>query len=253
MDGMMQLARTHTLPSPGPIDPARDALFLDFDGTLAEIAPTPDDARLSEAMEAALHQVRERLGGRLAIISGRSVAVLERLVPVPGLALAGVHGLEIRHGDGRLDRPSPSPALAVARQRLEALAAREPGLLIEDKQLSVAVHYRAAPGLAPIAHARARWLAEQLGLSIQTGKMVIELRQPGSDKGMAIGRLLATPPFAGFRPLFVGDDDTDEAAFAEAGAQGGAGIRVGPPAPGTAASHALPDVAAVQQWLERAA
>jgi trehalose 6-phosphate phosphatase len=254
MNAMADLASPPaTLPAPPAIDPGRDALFLDFDGTLADIAPTPDAARLAPGMADAIARWRDRLLGRVAIISGRSIALLEELVPIPGLALAGVHGLELRHADGRLEQPSPAPGLATARERLAALAAREPGLLIEDKGLSVAIHYRAVPGLAPIAHARAHALADQLGLRVQTGKMVIELRPPGADKGTALRRLLAVPPFRGFRPLFAGDDDTDEVAFREVREQGGTGIRVGTPARGTAASHGLPDVTAVRHWLEQGA
>jgi trehalose 6-phosphate phosphatase len=238
-------------PAPGAIGLDRDALFLDFDGTLAEIAPSPDEAGLTPVMLAAVERLHTALDGRLAIISGRSLPVLAALVPIAGLTLAGVHGLEIRHGDGRLERPPLAAGVALARERLDALAREEPGLIIEDKALSVAVHYRSVPGLAPIAHARAHALAEQLGLSVQTGKMVIELRQPGADKGGALQRLMSAAPFLGFRPLFVGDDDTDEVAFAAAQALGGIGIRVGAPAPGSAASHGLPDVAAVQHWLEQ--
>lgn len=253
MDVTTEFARTLPLPQPDAIRPDRDAVFLDLDGTLAEIAPAPDAAALTPAMLAAVARLHTVLDGRLAVISGRSIPVLEALVPITGLTLAGVHGLEIRHGDGRLERPPLAAAVAVARERLEALARQEPGLIIEDKALSVAVHYRAVPGLAPIAHARAHALADQLGLSVQTGKMVIELRQRGADKGAALQRLMAMPPFRGFRPLFVGDDDTDEVAFAAARAGGGVGIRVGAQAPGSVASHGLPDVAAVQHWLEQAA
>lgn len=251
MDVMTEFARIRALPEPDAIDPAQDALFLDLDGTLAEIAATPDAARLAPAMLAAVARLHGLLDGRLAIVSGRSIPVLETMMPIAGLTLAGVHGLEIRHGDGRMERPPLSAGVAVARERLQALARQEPGLIIEDKLFSVAVHYRGVPGLAPIAHARAHALADQLGLSVQTGKMVIELRQRGADKGAAIQRLMTMPPFRGFRPVFIGDDDTDEVAFRAVRAGGGVGIRVGAPAPGSAAGHGLPDVASVQHWLEQ--
>jgi trehalose 6-phosphate phosphatase len=227
-----------------------DALLLDFDGTICEIAPTPATACLSDEMALALRSVRERLHGRVAIVSGRAIETLEQLIPVEGLMLVGVHGLEVRLRDGRVDRPPPAPGLEVARMRLAELVAREPGLLLEDKGLSVALHYREAPGLAPIAHAKARAMADSLGLQIQTGKMVVELRTPGADKGSAVALVMQEPDFKTYRPVFVGDDDTDEAAFGVAADLGGFGIRVGVRSPGSSALFGLGDVAAVRAWLE---
>jgi trehalose 6-phosphate phosphatase len=123
-------------------------------------------------------------------------------------------------------------------------------LLLEDKGLSVALHYREAPGLAPIAHAKARAMADSLGLQIQTGKMVVELRTPGADKGSAVALVMQEPDFKTYRPVFVGDDDTDEAAFGVAADLGGFGIRVGVRSPGSSALFGLGDVAAVRAWLE---
>ncbi len=237
---------------PAP-DPSRDALFLDFDGTLAEIAPTPDAAGLSAPMRSALAEACRRFPGRVAVVSGRSLAKLDRLLGVDGLPLAGVHGLEIRLPGGAEVRTPGADGLAPARALLKAFVAREPGLLLEDKGVSLALHYRAAPGLAPLAHARAHAIAQQTGLELQTGKMVIELRTPGADKGRAIEQLMGEAPFAGRRPLFVGDDDTDERGFAAVARMGGWGIRVGGVAPGSAARFGLPDVAAVANWLGSAA
>ncbi len=238
-----------TPPEPPPLEAARDALFLDFDGTLAEIAPTPDSAGLTPAMVAALTTAAARIGEAIAIVSGRDVATLARLVPVDALRLVGIHGLEERRPDGRIARPAPAAGLAEARRRLERLAARERGLLLEDKGLSLALHYRNAPGLAAIAHAEAHRLARSLGLALQTGKMVVELRTPGADKGAAVARLMDEPAFRSRRPLFVGDDDTDESAFRAVAARGGLAIRVGRIPARSAATHALPDVAAVERWL----
>lgn len=237
------------LPPPWPLDGRVDALLLDFDGTLSEIAATPSEARLSAGMEQALRAAFDLLGGRVAIVSGRSIATLRELIPVSGLALAGVHGLDVQLPDGRTERPEPAPGLVGARLRLSELVAREPGLLLEDKGLSLALHYRGAQGLAPIAHAKARALAQTFGLQIQTGKMVIELRTPGADKGSAVARIMQEPTFDSFRPIFVGDDDTDEAAFGVAADLGGFGVRVGPYTASSAARFGLRDVSAVQQWL----
>ncbi|MCG2842610.1 trehalose-phosphatase [Sandaracinobacter sp. RS1-74] len=259
---MRAMAHSETLspaPALSPLAPPprlaldRIALFLDFDGTLAEIVPTPDEARLDAALGLTLARLSERLDGRLAILSGRDVKTLARLTGLPGLPMAGVHGLERRRAGGRLQRPAPAGGMEGARMRLNDLVAREPGLLLEDKGLSLALHYRGAPGLASVAHSRARLVAEQFGLALQTGKMVIELRQPGADKGMALNAFMAEPPFAGALPWMLGDDDTDESAFAAAVAAGGGAVRIGPARAGTAATHGLADVPQVARWLEELA
>lgn len=235
-------------PTPPPLS-ATIALFLDFDGTLADIAPVPDAARLAPGMLEALQRAVRRVSGRVALVSGRPIATLRQFVPLQGLAMAGVHGLERMHGDGRLEAPQPHPGIAAARTVLQALTAREPRLLLEDKGLSIGLHYRDAPWLWAQAMEVVSRLAHRHGLAVQTGKMVIELRTPGADKGDAVLAFMDAPPFFGHVPVFVGDDDTDEAAFRAVAALGGHGIRVGSSAAGSAASYSLPDVAAVARWL----
>lgn len=239
-------------PAFGPAPPALSAaiaLFLDFDGTLAEIAHVPDAARLAPGMLQALERATHRVAGRVALVSGRPIATLRELVPLRGLAMAGVHGLERLHGDGRLEAPQPHPGIAAARTALQALTEREPRLLLEDKGLSIGLHYRDAPWLRAQATEVVSQLAHSHGLEVQTGKMVIELRTPGADKGDALTAFMSAPPFVGHVPVFVGDDDTDESAFRAAAAIGGHGIRVGAPPAGSAATYCLPDVAAVARWL----
>jgi trehalose 6-phosphate phosphatase len=148
-----------------------------------------------------------------------------------------------------LDAPE---GLAAAQGALTDFAAPDPRLLVEQKPASVALHFRRAPERAEEAEALAEALAERTGLALQPGKMVIELRPHGADKGDALRRLMREPPFAGARPLFVGDDLTDEHAFAAAAELGGAGILVGAPRD-TAAAWRLHGVAAVAAWLEEAA
>lgn len=240
------------LAAPPPPDPARDALFLDLDGTLAEIAPTPDAATLHPGVRDVLPRLIPAFGGRVAVVSGRSISALDGMLPAPalaaGLALAGTHGLELRRPGGAVERDAPAAGLPAAVAALAGLAGADDRLLLEEKALSVALHYRAAPDREAELRHRAAEVASAQGLLLQSGKMVVELRTPGTDKGGALRRLMAGAPFAGARPLFVGDDDTDEAAFAAAAALGGHGIRVGP-AGLTAAAHALPDVEAVAAWL----
>jgi trehalose 6-phosphate phosphatase len=227
------------------------ALFLDFDGTLVELAEAPDAIRVPGALQPLLMSLSERLGGRIAIISGRSIGDLERHLGACGIAVSGSHGLELRlAGGGEVPVEAP-PGLDSAREEVRRFAADDPGLLVEEKPASVALHYRLAPGRAAGATAFLAELAERTGLAVQAGKMVIELRPHGADKGDALRRIMAEPTFAGARPLFVGDDLTDEDAFAAAAGLGGGGILVGPPRE-TAARWRLEGVAAVAAWLEGA-
>lgn len=236
------------LPLPPPINPASDALLLDLDGTLTPIRERPGDVLVDQRMLDLLRRLADRLDGRLAVVSGRSVEELRRLLPGLPLCLAGIHGLERCRPGAPVVRAAPSAGLDHARSELAAFAAANPGLLLEDKGLGIALHYRQAPELEAAARATARAIAARHELLAQTGKMVIEVRSGGADKGSAIATFMAEPPFVGSRPLFVGDDDTDEAGFVQASKLGGYGILVGAPRP-TAARFGLADVAAVEAWL----
>jgi trehalose 6-phosphate phosphatase len=228
------------------------ALFLDFDGTLVELAEAPDAISVSPELAPLLGRLSDRLRGRVALVSGRSIAGLERHLHCSGLAVSGSHGLELRLRDGSHIPLAARHDLTAARERVHQLAAEAPGLLVEDKPFSVALHYRQAPQeQARVAEAMAE-LARGTGLALQQGKMVVEIRPPGADKGDAVRAFMAEPDFAGARPLFVGDDLTDEDGFAAAAAMGGAGILVGP-ARDTAAHWRLPDVPSAIRWLDEAA
>lgn len=241
--------RNDLLPPPDLLEGA--ALFLDFDGTLVEIAARPDavhvDARLARLMD----RLAEKLDGRLAVISGRPAADIAALFPARGFAIAGSHGLEVRHADGRSTPAERPDTMDAVRAALRDFAARDPALLIEDKPAGVALHYRAAPEHGAAANALARTLAEANGLALQPGKMMVEVRSGAADKGSALLLLMREPAMASARPVFLGDDDTDEPAFVAAATLGGDGILIGPERP-TAATHRLPDVAATLDWLERA-
>ncbi len=237
---------------PPALDLEHAALFLDYDGTLVGIAPTPAEARADEALLALLAQLQERLGGALAIVSGRGVADIDRMLAPLRLTVAGLHGLELRPRQAAtLEDVAGDPLLIPARAALAAFAARHPGTLVEDKRLSLALHYR----LAPEATLSAERLAERLAaesagaLRLQRGKMVVELLPAGRDKGRAIGDLLGLAEFAGRRPVFVGDDVTDEAGFRMVNARDGVSVRVGEAAGETDARHRLADVGALQSWL----
>jgi trehalose 6-phosphate phosphatase len=234
--------------APPPGLAADAALFLDFDGTLVELAEAPDLITVPATLPDLLVRLSERLGGRVAILSGRALADLERHLGCTGFAVSGSHGLELRLPDGRILSHPPAVDLSQIRAAIARFAAERPGLLVEDKPAGIAVHFRQAPELAEEVSGLLGDLARERGLALQHGKAVIELRPAGADKGDALRALMAEPPFIGARPLFVGDDLTDEHGFAAAAALGGAGLLVGTPR-ASAARWLLPDVAAVAHWL----
>jgi trehalose 6-phosphate phosphatase len=171
---------------------------------------------------------------------------------VAGISLCGSHGLELRRADGRLSDPVEVPGLAEARAAIAGFAAGADGLLVEEKPASVALHYRLAPDREAEVTTFIAALGARTGLVVQAGKMVAELRPAGPDKGDAVRALMAEPPFAGARPVVVGDDLTDEHAFEAAAALGGVGVLVGPARP-SAAAWRIENVAAVGRWLREAA
>lgn len=227
------------------------ALFLDFDGTLVELAETPGAIHVASGLPALLRRLSDRLGGRVAIISGRAIGDLERHMDCAGIAVSGSHGLELRLRDGEHIPLSGHVDLTEVRARIEGFAKGVPGLIVEQKPASIALHYRKAPDEAERVGEFMSRLARANRLAVQAGKMVVELRPNGADKGDALRAFMAEPDFAGARPVFVGDDLTDEDAFVAAAAMDGAGILVGP-ARASAARYRLDDVDAVAAWLEQA-
>jgi trehalose 6-phosphate phosphatase len=241
-----------TLPPPPLALLENAALFLDFDGTLVELAETPDAIAVPAGLAPMLEQLRRRLDGRLAIVSGRSLADLERHLPLHGIAFSGSHGLELQFADGTRLPLSLSIGLDDVRARIEAFAAATPGLLVEEKPAGIALHYRLAPEEGPRADAFIAALAKERGLAVQRGAMVTELRPTGATKGDAIRAFMTEPEFTGARPLFMGDDLTDEHGFAAAAAMEGAGILVGPERD-SMARYRLGSVAEAARWLREAA
>jgi trehalose 6-phosphate phosphatase len=242
--------RNDILPAPALLDGA--ALFLDFDGTLVEIAPRPDMVHVDERLARLMARLAEKLEGRIAVISGRPAGEIAALFGTPGFAIAGSHGLELRHADGRETIAERPAALDLVRAGLAEFAARDAELLIEDKPIGVALHYRRCPEYEAEANVLARALAERHGLRLQPGKMMVEVRSGAADKGSALVALMREPGMIDARPVFLGDDDTDEPAFEAAVRLGGDGVLIGPERR-TAATHRLPDVATTLDWLERAA
>jgi trehalose 6-phosphate phosphatase len=236
------------LEHPPALDTGRVALFLDLDGTIAEIAPQPGDVGPLAPRTALLRSLGERLDGRLAVLTGRTLEEADRILEGAVRATAAVHGLVRRDASGKIEAATPSPGIAAARAALRSLADARPGLVLEEKQLSLALHYRHAAEAVDGVLDATRRIAQANGLALQAGAMVSELRTPGPHKGDALRSLMERPPFGGFTPVMLGDDLTDEAAFAAAADLGGWGILVGAPRP-TAARYGLEDVAAVMAWL----
>jgi trehalose 6-phosphate phosphatase len=229
---------------------ANCAYFLDIDGTLVDFTDAPADVRPSRALTRSVERLYQASGGALALITGRSLADVDDLFPAR-LPAAGQHGLERRSANGRISRHRARPhSLDTPRRMLADVVARHPRLLLEDKGLSLALHYRRAPRLAGYVHRVMRSLQAPLGhrYCIQRGKRVVELSPAGRDKGAAIAAFMREPPFRGRTPLFIGDDVTDEYGFVMVNRLGGHAIKVGPGH--TAARWRLANVSAVIGWLE---
>lgn len=240
------------LPSPPPLEPRGQALFLDLDGTLAAIAAHPSDVRPQPRRTFILRRLVERFDRRVALVSGRTVAEVAAITEDAVPAIAGVHGLQRRDARGEESGTLPDPDLVQAREVFLGLAAAQRELLVEDKGVSIALHYRAHPAACEAVREAARRLEASTGLILQEGDMVAELRTAGDDKGAAVDRFLAEWPFQGARPIFVGDDLTDENGFLAAEAAGGFGVLVGSSARRTLARYRLADPDAVLDWLETA-
>jgi len=239
------------LPLPAPLRTGDDALFLDFDGTLVEIADHPDHVVVPPLLAETIAALSRALGGRLAIVTGRSIAALEALMGPVEVAVAGSHGGEFRPRAGAPVEPLADPLPGEIVAAFEDFAAANGGLLVEPKPFSVAIHYRRHPEALEGLLTCAEGLASAGGLAMKHGKQVIELAMPGSDKGTAAARFMTLPAFSGATPLFLGDDVTDEDAFHAVRDLGGKGVLVGPMRP-TAAAARLPGVGAVHAWLAAA-
>jgi trehalose 6-phosphate phosphatase len=242
---------TAELGSPPALQLAGTALFLDLDGTLAPLAERPEDVAPEPRRTRLIDGLTAGLDGRLAVVSGRTLADIDRILERRVPCVAAVHGLVRRGCDGEVTEAPPHPALAHAVCAFRGVARRDPGLIVEEKGASVALHFRLAPGCAAEARLAARRLAEDTGLVLQEGDMVAELRTPGPTKGDSIRAFMADPLFAGARPVFAGDDLTDEHGFDAARDLGGYGVLVGASRP-TAAAFRLDGVAALMAWLEAA-
>jgi trehalose 6-phosphate phosphatase len=211
------------------LDTAHIALLLDFDGTLVEIANTPDAVHVPDDLRTSLPRLLHRTGGALAVVSGRPVADLDRHLAPLVLPTIGGHGAEMRVRDGAIERVV-APLPEALRRRLAEARAFDPGIVIEDKAYSVALHYRQAPQQEErlrrhAAAVRAAFPGENI--EVLPGKAMLEVKRSGVSKGEAVRALMMRAPFAGRKPVFIGDDVTDESVFARLPELGGIGFSVG--------------------------
>lgn len=229
------------------------AYFLDVDGTLIDIAESPDTVQVDQILLDLIDHLFDATGGAVALVSGRSISDLQNLVGTLRVPLAGQHGLERRDACGRLWMHAAPPATKCAiKEALAPVLTRHPGLLLEDKGLTIALHYRKAPQLSTYAQRLMSRLIsyENSGLELQHGKCVVEIKPAGFDKGAAVAEYLAEEPFRNRRPVFIGDDLNDEHGFAEVNRMEGISIKVG--AGPSCARFRVADVAAVRYWLQTA-
>ena len=237
---------------PPPVLEAGAALFLDFDGTLVPLTDVPDAVQVDPDLHTLLDRLSDVLQGRLAIVSGRSIATLRDNFGLGHLRLAGTHGLEFAEPNEAPRTPLRLEEVNAAEARLHAFADDKPGLLVERKSISVGIHFRRAPHWGDACAALCAALASETGLFLQAGKMAFELRPGGADKGTALAALMESPAMRGGTPVFIGDDVTDEEGFVAATAHGGFGILVGE-LRATAAQWHLEQVAAVRHYLGESA
>jgi trehalose 6-phosphate phosphatase len=243
-------------PLPGDVDPkslTADglAILLDIDGTLIELAPTPQEVRVPASLKHTLSRLRDRLGGALALVSGRPLSDIDNLFKPLVVAAVGGHGAEnrlsITGGVAHRDAGALDPEV---RKRLLAVAEATPGVLAEDKGYSMALHYRLAPDYERQVHdAVVRICREcaQSHLEILPGKSMFEVKPKQFNKGTAVRELMRQPPFRGRRPLFIGDDVTDESVFGVMPEFDGLAFSVGRRLSGTHGDFLTPRE--VRHWL----
>lgn len=225
------------------------ALFLDFDGTLADIAAQPHAVQVHPTVVPTLAALHDHLGGALAIVTGRTQADIDFFLNPLQLPLACEHGAQYRLGSGAAGAVPP-PDLAPVLAAVTPLVAVHPDLLLEPKRAGFALHYRQAPELETLCQATlARALQGVAGVELMQGKCVLEVKPAGANKGRAIADFMRQAPFAGRVPVFVGDDVTDEAGFVATQALGGIAVKVGR---GPSAAQVFCDgPAAVREWLHQ--
>ncbi|TCR90802.1 trehalose-phosphatase [Rhizobium sp. BK376] len=235
------------------LNPEEWALFLDIDGTLIDLAETPDRVVVPPGLPANLHALSERLGGALALVTGRAVSLADSLFSPFRFPIAGLHGAERRDAEGQIRRIHISPAFEAIKAAIAEEAKAWPGVLIEDKGAAVGAHFRQAPEHQAVVDEMMQRHIRAAGpdWTLQRGKMVVEIRPARADKGAAVEAFLEETPFKGRRPLAIGDDVTDEAMFHAVNRIGGQSLRVGPLNAQTVARSSIPSPDALRHMIGR--
>lgn len=227
----------------------KSAFFFDVDGTLLELRPRPEDVVADDELRALIETLQQLNGGGVALVSGRAIADLDRIFHPLVIPAAGLHGAEIRFPDGGRMGTGAS-IMDHARPEVSRFVAEHAGLLLEDKGATLAVHFRERPELAADVLKFMRRFAPGDDVAVQEGKFVVELKPAAFDKGSAIATLLRQPAFANRRPVFFGDDLTDEAGFGFVNKAGGLSVRIGDPSAPTEARDHLANAAEVRAFLK---
>jgi trehalose 6-phosphate phosphatase len=237
------------LPDTFPL--AETAFFFDFDGTLVELAPTPDGIFVPPVVPRILSALRRATNGAVAIVSGRGIDSIDAFLSMPDMPVAGLHGAERRDSNADVLRTGFNDERLLRMEHvLEGVVKANPGMLLEIKGAALALHYRNAPDRAVAAREATEKLVAQYpdAYVLQPGKMVYEIKPKDVDKGRAVIAFLDEPPFAGRRPVFIGDDLTDEKGFAVVNERNGVSIKVG--GGDTLATMRVDSVGELLEWLQ---
>lgn len=235
---------------PAFLSPSETAFFFDFDGTLVELASTPDGVIVPPAVVDSLAQLRRLTRGAVAVVSGRGIESIDAFLGMPDLPIAGLHGAERRDASGDTVRLGFNDDRLLRMERVLAeLVNEHPGTLLEIKGAALALHYRNAPLAETVVREATQRLVDEHADAyvLQPGKMVFEIKPKNVDKGRALAAFLDEPPFVGRTPVFAGDDLTDEKAFAVVNERGGLSIKVG--AGETSARSRVQSVGEFVDWL----
>ena len=246
----LHVTESRTLPlSSLDLDSSRYAIFLDFDGVIADIAPRPDAVTVPEFRASVVADLRRATEGALALVSGREIDDIRSVFPGYEGAASGGHGAETEWPDGTRESATADPAsIESVREAMRSFADTREGLLFETKRLGGVLHYRADPSLEEPARRMVETLLEDHpALELQVAKMAFEVKPAGFSKGSVIEAFMARAPFAGRVPFYAGDDVTDEAAFEVVNGMGGTSVKVGEGA--TCASYRADSPSDLFAWL----
>lgn len=228
------------------------SLFLDFDGTLVDIAPTPESIEVPAALPRRLAALQDATDGAVAIVTGRDVRDIENFLPGFTGPIAGGHGSHMRTADGnRVSGPIDSDRLQSIKQAVASYAGAVDGLRVENKTAGSVLHYRQVPDAGEDAHLFvAQLLGDHPGFVAERAKMAVEIRSEAISKATALADLASRPPFSGRIPAFAGDDISDEPGFRWVNARGGCSIRIGDGP--TSAQFSVPSVGEFALWIDSA-